>query len=213
MASFTEFFTRLCSSTPIRSQTDLARHLHVNRSAVTQAKERGAVPERWVYKLARDFSLDPSWLGGESQDPDHGMFSAGEYLPVPLAEPRLSENGELVPADSGQDPAPYAFRSGWLRDKGSAHSMVLLRAVGNAMEPTIPSGAHVLIDQEQKEIISGRIYALGIDHSILIRRVERHPDLFMLISPNPDYPPVYVSKTTHLVHVLGAIVWVGTELP
>jgi hypothetical protein len=212
MPLFAEFFTRLCSSTPIQSQTKLARHLGVNRSAVTQAKERGTVPERWVYKLARDFSLDPDWLSGQIQDRKLDHSPGGQYHPVPRIEPRLSEQGEFVPYNNNQDQGPYAFHSSWLEGKGSIHSMVLLRVSGDSMEPVIHHGDHVLIDQSQKDIISGRIYALGIEGSILIRRIERHPDMLVLISPSPNYPPVYVPKNKHLVHILGSIVWVCKEL-
>lgn len=210
MPLFTEFFMRLCSSTPIQSQTDLARHLRVNRSAVTQAKERGTVPERWVYKLARDFSLDPDWLSGKSQDRLQDGCPDGQYHPVPRVEARLSEDGDLVHAPNGRK--PYAFHSAWLQSKGSVHSMVLLKVYGDSMEPIIHSGDNVLIDQAQKELISGRIYALGIEGSILIRRIERHPEMLMLASPHPNYPPVYVDGNNHSVHILGTIVWVCTEI-
>lgn len=212
MPSFAEFFTRLCSSTPIQSQTKLARHLGVNRSAVTQAKERGTVPERWVYRLARDFSLDPDWLSGNIDDRKHDAPPGGQYHPVPWIEPRSSGQGVLVPDTDHQGQCPYAFHSSWLEGKGSISSMVLLQVSGDSMEPIIYHEDHVLIDQSQKDIISGRIYALGIEDSILIRRVERHPDMLMLISPNHNYPPVYVHENKHTVHILGAIVWVCKEL-
>ncbi len=212
MPSFAEFFTRLCSSTPIQSQTKLARHLGVNRSAVTQAKERGTVPERWVYRLARDFSLDPDWLSGKIDERKPDPSPGGQYHPVPRIGPRLCGLGELGTETDHQGQGPYAFHSSWLKAKGSIPSMVLLQVSGDSMEPIIYHGDHVLIDQAQKDIISGRIYALGIEGSILIRRVERHPDMLMLISPNPNYPPVYVHENKHQVHILGAIVWVCKEL-
>jgi phage repressor protein C with HTH and peptisase S24 domain len=210
MPLFTEFFTRLCSSTPLQSQTDLARHLQINRSAVTQAKERGTVPERWVYKLARDFSLDPDWLSGKFQDQPQESLPGGQYYPVPRVEARLSEEGNLVHVPKGRE--PYAFHTAWLQSKGSMHSMVLLQACGDSMEPIIYEGDQVLIDQAQKDIISGRIYALGIGDSILIRRVERHPDRLMLISSHPNYPPAYLQLSNPSVHILGTIVWTCKEL-
>lgn len=60
--AFSEFFGRLLSATTITTQTDLARALGVHRSAVTQAKMRDAVPQKWVLQLARRFSLSPDWL-------------------------------------------------------------------------------------------------------------------------------------------------------
>lgn len=212
MPSFAEFFIRLCASTPIQSQTELATHLQVNRSAVTQAKERDSVPERWVYKLARDFSLDPDWLSGEDQNPVQDAPLSGRYHPVPLVEARLSEQGAFEYKHGQHGQGPYAFSTAWLQDKGDVQSMVLLRVYGDGMEPFLHNGDHVLIDQAQKEIITGRVYALGIEGSILIRRIERHPDMLMLMSPNPNYPPLNLQRNNETILILGAIVWVGREV-
>jgi hypothetical protein len=213
MASFTEFFTRLCSSTPIQSQTDLARHLHVNRSAVTQAKERGAVPERWVYKLARDFALDPSWLGGDNHcTPERNDPAMNLYHPIPQVQPRLSEEGELISLDTGQAYMPFAFHQLWLEDKGRRDNAVLLPVYGDGMSPIIMNGDRVLVDTQRTEIVSGSIYAVGIETSILIRRIERYPHNVRLFGTNPDYPPVDLSLGDPLVRILGKIVWVCRDI-
>ena len=59
---YTAFFTRLCDATGIRTQTELARALGVHRSAITQAKLRDAVPQKWILALARRYTLSPDWL-------------------------------------------------------------------------------------------------------------------------------------------------------
>lgn len=212
MPSFEDFFIRLCASSPIQSQTELARYLQVNRSAVTQAKERDSVPERWVYKLARDFSLDPDWLSGADQNGGQDAPLSGRYHPVPQVEARLTEQGAFVYVHGHHAQGPYAFSTAWLQGKGDVPSMVLLQVYGDSMEPIIHNGDHVLIDQAQNEIIAGRIYALGIEGSILIRRIERLPQMLMLMSPNPNYPPAYVQSSNETVRILGAIVWVGREV-
>lgn len=60
--AFTDFFDRLVSATDIATQTDLAQVLGVHRSAVTQAKTRDAVPQKWVLQLSRKLSLSADWL-------------------------------------------------------------------------------------------------------------------------------------------------------
>lgn len=59
---FTVFFQRVCQETEISTQMGLAKVLGVNRSAITQAKIRDAVPEKWILALARKCSLSPDWL-------------------------------------------------------------------------------------------------------------------------------------------------------
>ncbi|MDZ7759919.1 MAG: S24 family peptidase [Desulfovermiculus sp.] len=213
MPSFADFFNRLCAATPIQSQTELARHLDVNRSAVTQAKERDSVPERWVYKLARDFSLDPDWLSGKMQDVHPDATSWEEYHPVPQVEARLSEQGEFVYVHSKPGSGPYAFHVSWLQGKVNAQSLVLLKAYGESMEPIILNGDNVLVDQAQREIISGRIYVVGIENSILIRRIERLPGRWMLLSSNPNSPSTTLRGSEESVRILGTVVWICRELP
>ena len=48
---FTTFFERLLQATDITTQMDLARALGVNRSAITQAKLRDAVPQNGYWPL------------------------------------------------------------------------------------------------------------------------------------------------------------------
>ncbi|MDR2487920.1 MAG: helix-turn-helix domain-containing protein [Desulfovibrio sp.] len=60
--AFTAFFKRLVSATDIHTQTALAEALELNRSAITQAKRRNAVPQKWLLALARRYGLSPDWL-------------------------------------------------------------------------------------------------------------------------------------------------------
>ena len=60
--AFTDFFQRLSKVTNIRTQMDLANALGLNRSAITQAKIRDAVPPKWILALARKYTLSPDWL-------------------------------------------------------------------------------------------------------------------------------------------------------
>lgn len=59
---FSTFFGRLLKTTDIATQTGLAEALGLNRSAITQAKRRDAVPQKWILTLARRYSLSPDWL-------------------------------------------------------------------------------------------------------------------------------------------------------
>lgn len=77
--AFRDFFQRLCSVTHIRNQMDLARALGLNRSAITQAKTRDSVPQKWVLALARKYTLSPDWLEfgtGEARPGLHGTSPA-----------------------------------------------------------------------------------------------------------------------------------------
>ena len=50
--TFDDFFRRAAQAADLDTQQGLASLLGVNRSAVTQAKKRNAVPESWIMKLS-----------------------------------------------------------------------------------------------------------------------------------------------------------------
>jgi len=76
------------------------------------------------------------------------------------------------------------------------------------MEPFIKEGDTVLIDQSQKKILAGAIYAVGVEDTILIKRLEKHPDKLVLSSDNKDYEPIYLQREeTDKVRIIGKIIW------
>lgn len=85
-------------------------------------------------------------------------------ITVPLVEARLSAGtGSMeVSSERGGD----AFRSDFLHRKGNLKRMVLMRVSGDSMEPEIFDNDLVLLDQGQKEITPGRLYAVGFEDAI-----------------------------------------------
>ena len=214
MPAFDTFFTRLCSATPIQSQTELASHLGVNRSAVTQAKERDSVPERWVYRLARAFDLNPDWLSGEAEcQSQPGSPGHPEVSFIPIVPARLNAEGNVL---SAQPPPAtgYTFCTQWLQSKGCIADMVLMPVHGDGMAPALLDGDTVLIDQSQQEIVSGGLFALGIHQAVCIKRLEQHPSCLALLSTNPAYSPIWVplEDLGQSVLVLESVLWMCRDL-
>ena len=88
---FEQFYTRICNALGIRSQQELARMLGVNRSPTkqrnAQAKQRNAVPEKWILRLTREYGLDPSWLEqGDIATNRSPLFSAPQAQQVQFFE-------------------------------------------------------------------------------------------------------------------------------
>jgi phage repressor protein C with HTH and peptisase S24 domain len=46
----------------------------------------------------------------------------------------------------------------------------------------------------KKDILTGSIYAVGIDDAIMVKRIEQHPGKIVLRSDNKDYEPVYLNR-------------------
>lgn len=200
---------RILDATGISSQTELAAALDINRSGITHARNKNQIPDKWIVKLYRKFGFNPKWIetgmGSVFMNTraDHDM----EFNYIPKVEARLSAGSGSF--DNGSTVLDYlSFPSAWLARKGNAKSMVAMEVFGQSMEPVIREGDTVLIDQARKDIIAGSIYALGVEDTILVKRLEKHPDKLVLCSDNKDYAPIYIEKyDTDKVRIIGKVIW------
>ena len=213
---FDAFFRRVVQATGIESQQELARLLGVNRSAVTQAKQKNAVPDKWLLALVRLFGLSPDWLA-EGTGPRRLVNAPvpdqePEQVMVPRVRARLcAGGGSFETGAEVRDRLP--FRYDWLRRKGNPDSMVLMDIMGNSMEPEIKEGDTVLIDQSRTDILAHGVYAVGVEDTVLVKRLEKRPGKLMLLSDNPQYSPIELrGDELETVRILGRIIWVGREL-
>lgn len=214
---FEKFYDRVCQALGVRSQQELARLLGVNRSAITQAKQRDAVPDKWILKLTREFGLDPAWLEhGELAIARPSAFSSpqaqpADYFEVPKVGARLCAGGGSFEVDS-EVIDTQVFQKSWLNHKGRPDEMVLMDVFGDSMEPEIKGGDTVLIDQSQKNILAGAIYAVGVEDTVMVKRLEKRPNALVLLSDNRAYTPIVLQgDELETVRVIGKIVWICRE--
>lgn len=172
-----------------------------------EAHEQPACPactEREVVRDPQPCFIDengvvsiPRW-----QNPDPEMF---DY--IPMAETRLSAGGGcFVLSENMED--YYAFRKNWLsRVASSPNRLVLMRINGNSMSPTLEDGDTVMIDTGRRDIKEGMIYALRVDHSVMIKRLSfRVGGKVLIISDNRhDYDPYEAPMKD--VHILGQVIF------
>ncbi len=219
MASeFENFYQRVCHALGIHSQQELARMLGVNRSAITQAKQRNAVPDKWILKLTREYGLDPAWLEqGDAVSARSPRFSAPQtqhqaaFFEVPKVGARLCAGGGSFDVDSHVIDT-QVFQRPWLDRKGRPDEMVLMDVFGDSMEPEIKQGDTVLIDQSQQNILAGAIYAVGVEDTVMVKRLEKRPNALVLLSDNRAYSPIVLQgDELETVRVIGKIVWICRE--
>ena len=213
--SFDPFFARLKKATSITSQLAMADALGINRSAVTQAKNRDAVPQKWVLQLARRYGLSPDWLeyGTGRERPATGRATTGHasqelyVVEVPKVAATVSAGGGSF--EVGANPlATHPFPRKWLARLGRPESMVFMDVVGESMEPAIFDGDMVLIDQSC--IVPGQhqIYAVGYEDTLYVKRIEKKVASIVLHSDNANYAPIEVSgDELQSFRVIGKVVW------
>lgn len=200
---------RILNATGISSQSELAKELEINRSGITHARNKNKIPDKWIVKLYRKFGFNPKWIeSGVGNVFIHTQSDDDiEFKYVPKVAARLSAGtGSFECEDDVTD--YLSFQTKWLARKGSANHMVAMEVFGQSMEPVIKEGDTVLIDQSQKNILAGAIYAVGVEDTILVKRLEKHPNKLVLCSDNKDYEPIYLEKEDiDKLRIIGKVIW------
>jgi phage repressor protein C with HTH and peptisase S24 domain len=211
---FESFLKRVFEATGITSQTELASALNINRSAITQARKKDSIPEKWILQLYRSFGLNPDWLetGAGQAFQKQSDSNDSIFKNIPKVRARLSAGGGSFEVGSEIE-GYYAFRKDWLSTKGTINKMVLMDIFGNSMEPEMKDGDTILIDESQKEVLAGAIYAVGVEDTIMVKRLEKHPNKLVLLSANKDYAPIYLQASDiNSVRIIGKVIWICREL-
>lgn len=136
-----------------------------------------------------------------------------DIIMIPMVEARLSAGHGSLEVGASSDRS-YAFRSDFLYRKGNPSEMVLMRVSGDSMEPEIRDNDVVLIDQGKREVTPGRLYAIGFDEAIYLKRIDVLPGKVILRSTNPAYLPVELDTRGDCedkFRVIGRVLWCGRE--
>ena len=206
-SKFKLFYRRISDTTGIFSQTQLASILRVNRSAITQAKKKDSIPPKWILQLSKEFGLNPEWIesgtGEKFLRPDEDLM----FEKIPKVKARLSAGGGSFDVQDEIE-GFYSFKKEWLKKRGASNRMVLVDIFGNSMEPELKDGDTVLVDQSQKEILAGAVYAVGIDDTVMVKRVEKHPNKLVLLSDNEAYSPIFLQgHEIDTARIIGKVIW------
>jgi len=190
---FNSFYDRLTKGGHVSSQKNLALILGVDSSAISQAKKRNSIPFSWFTILSKKLDLNPEWIQtgiGDKRLNEPDDFKT-MFEMIPKVKARLSAGGgsfDIEPDIIGY----FSFQKEWLRKKGNSKKMVLMDIFGNSMEPELKDGDTILVDLSKNEILAGAIYAIGIDDTVMVKRIEKLPEKLVLISDNRSYSPTYL---------------------
>lgn len=137
-----------------------------------------------------------------------------EITMVPMVEARLSAGGGSWETSADSD-RRYAFRTDFLRRKGNASAMVLMRVAGDSMEPEIKDNDVVLVDTSNTTPRPGRLFAIAVEDLVYLKKVDAEPGKLILTSANQAYAPLEIDARGDLktgIRIIGKAVWVGREL-
>ena len=212
-AKFEIFMKKISGALGLRNQNELSAVIGVNSSSITQARKRDKIPANWILQLCLKYGLNPNWLEKDIGPAFIQPFNNAEeeFMQIPKVRARLCAGGGSFEVGSEIE-GYYSFRNDWLSRKGNADKMVLMDIFGNSMEPELKEGDVVLIDESQKDVLAGSIYAVGIDDTIMVKRLEKRPKGLALLSDNTKNETIYMEgEDLNRVRIIGKVVWVGRE--
>jgi phage repressor protein C with HTH and peptisase S24 domain len=202
--SFEDFFNRLCQATDIENQSQLAHMLGVGRAAISLAKQKNAVPWKWVFTLSEAYNLNTTWLASGNGPPTaHPDQVQASWIGVPHAE-GVEQKNDRLDLKNG-DP-----RCAFSRQMFSAQTradLISLEMTGPSMAPEIKDMDLLLVDRNSRQIRPGFIYVLDLCGRLLIRRVDVNLRGLTLVCDNPAFPPMILNaEDTQEVIVLGQVI-------
>lgn len=133
-----------------------------------------------------------------------------DYALIPKVKAKLGAGSSLIVDD--EPDGLYAFRKEFLARVGihGKKDGVLFGIIGDSMIPTFFPDDSVLVAVNQKEIISGKYYAIRINEEIHIKRLETLISGGLRIhSENKDLYPPQDTKKVDDVYIIGRVRWSG----
>ena len=65
----------------------------------------------------------------------------------------------------------------------------------------------------QTDVVAHGVYAVGVEDTVLVKRLEKRPGSLALISDNREYAPIVLSgDELAALRVIGRVLWLGREL-
>lgn len=202
-AGFLVILDRLKQATNTANERALFQALGLKANSVHVAMKKQVIQASWIMAAMIKFGASPNWLllG------NHRPMNEGDGVTV---LPITTFDGEIEANKPGT--AWFPFRRSWLDIKGPLEHMMLVKAEGDSMEPTINAGSLVLLNTGLKDINSDGVFALTYNQSLHLKRVQITPDKLILQSDNKLYKDIDIAlikgKPPKSISIIGrAINW------
>ena len=193
------------SGTP---QAKLAKACNVTAPAVALWVRYGAITHDNATKIANYFGVNPEWLfSGQGHRLGIPTFHEAKALTDKFATYgiQIRRGDDWVTINQ---PVPVAFSREFLGSEAIfAETCRLIRAQGNRMAPAIKAGEFLLINEAEKNVISGSVYAVTVNGEFLLCRISRIADGLRLHYDNANYSvEEFTNEMVSQVSIIGRVV-------
>jgi phage repressor protein C with HTH and peptisase S24 domain len=214
-----EIIARFKEIKKLKTDTELAEFLGIKQNTISTWKSRNTID---LSKIIEECNVRESMyvLYGEDiteleniayrdtvNEADEKNIK-NDFVTIPLMSGRISAGTGLL-AQEGADTC-MCFRKEWINKKGDPKNMSLIMVSGDSMQPTLSNGDVVLIDHSRNYIHDYGIYAICVDDSILIKRLQPFGNKVQIISDNSKYPPLVLDAADVVIN--GKALWYAHDL-
>ena len=191
-----------------KTQANLARFCNVTAPAVALWVKHGSFTYDNAVKIANYFGVNPDWL----------FSGKGDQFAIPAAREVTTDDDRFAIFDveirRGENwlkinqPAPVAFNQDYLGSEAIfADTCRLIRVQGDRMAPTIKAGEFLLINEAEKNVISGSVYAVSVNGECLLCQISRIKDGIRLHYTNENYPDEeFTNEMMNNVLIIGRVI-------
>lgn len=194
--------------------------LGVSHSSVS-SWEKGEYLPKDKKGVVNFYGLDPEIFGLSQsirEEKDEYATNEDEIHKQYIFLPRYSVeagagSGRIIESEQITD--YMAFRRDWFSARNmQPNNACLIKALGDSMEPTIPSGALVLVDLSRCNAHTDGIYVFRTNGDLRIKRMQRMMNGNIRVrSDNPEYQEEVVEPDKQeCFEIIGRAVWVGVEI-
>lgn len=185
----------------------IARRLGVASSTVTKwcdgSIRTAKIDDFLRYMDALEIKLDDVFSKFEPETCGYGY--------VRKVQAKLGAGSSLI--TNGDMEGMYAFRQDFINEMGgNPEALVMFDVLGVSMEPTIPDGSTVLVNQRDTSIRSGQIYAVRVNDELLVKRLIQEPGRLLCHSDNPAFSDTVIDGETPNFEVFGRVRWFAKKM-
>lgn len=203
MATFSERL-RKCRERRELTQSELADKVGVHKQTISQYERGVRNPDYTILrKICSVFGVSTDYMLGREMQfyDDYGnLIDPDEKVSVPVyGQVAAGIPMEMIEDITDTEDIPKAMTRG-------GKQYFALKIHGNSMEPRMRDG-DVIIVRKQPDAEDGEIVVAAVNgDDATCKRLKKYKDAIALLSTNPDYDPIYISKGEKPVTILGKVV-------
>lgn len=181
------------------SQRALAARIGVSSSSLSQwATGRFRPSDEAIATLCEFFSVTPAWLlYGDGNAPEAQSIVMSDTVAIP----QLDVSGSCGFGDAVEEFVSLVrmirVSLSFLRiycPGANNHALHIITCRGDSMEPTLSDGDTVIVDVSQKHPTTEGVYAVVLNGSVFVKRLQFLQNGYRLLSDNKRYDAINVAS-------------------